>query len=138
MKATYPKSTVAVAKFIKKNWGGCSTWNMESLLRWLQWHVDKGRFIGVKMGGAIVGVVLFRMIDSEKDVETSDYTDTGGKLCYIALCVSEAKEVIRAMYGLLWDEALNKCDRVCWARTGKDLRKSYVSVSQLGRRLGYG
>ena len=135
---SYPKSTIQAAAFIKRNWKGCKTWSREGLLRWVQWFADSGRLIAMREGGKIVGVALFRFIDSEKDIRASEYTDTGGDICYIALCVSKAKRVIRALYTILWNAGLSSRKLVCWARDKYGDRQNTVSVAQLGRRLGYG
>jgi hypothetical protein len=134
----YPKSTIQAAAFIKRNWKGCKSWKKDRLLGWVQWFASHGRMIGIREGGKIAGVALFRFVDYEKDIATSEYTDTDGDICYIALCVSKAKRIIRALYTILWNAGLSSRRLVCWARDKYSERPNIVSVAQLGRRLGYG
>lgn len=134
----YPASTIKAAAFIKRNWSNCRLWPRASLLAWLQWFVDNDRFRAVKMDGKIVGVSLYRFVDSAEGVEESEYGDTGGDLCYIVLCVAKADDAMRALYQMTMDGGMKLRSKICWARAKHSGKGSIFDMSKLNRRFNYG
>jgi len=138
MRAAYPKSTISAAAFIKRHWDNCKLWPRESLLAWIQWYIDNDRFRGVKKDGKLVGVAAYRFVDSVEDISISEYRDTGGDLCYVALCVGIADDAMRAVYGLALDGGMRFCKKICFMRHKHSNRHSVYDLVKMNRRLGYG
>lgn len=134
----FPNTTVRVAAFVRRNWKGCRRWPRQTLLAWVQWFIDHNRFQGITEGGRVVGVALYRFVDSEDDARASDYKDTGGKLAYIALCTGKTVGIMQHLYHMVMDAGMNLCDTICWARDKHNGRASLYSINTLNRRFNYG
>jgi hypothetical protein len=134
---TYPGSTISIAAFLKRRWEHCRKWPRETILSWVQWHVNHGRCLVVTKGGKIGTVVCYRQVDAKEQAQ-EHYKDTTGPLVYIEVCASRLPLGIKAAYDLLLGQCGKLVTHVCWVRGKYRNRFSIFNINDATRHLTYG
>jgi len=84
--------------------------------------------------GELVGLSLVRFVDDEAGCR-KDYTDTGGKICFVDATVVTSKGVLKELYTRMFYEIGHKCETMAWVRSKYNDRVVCVPMERARRRL---
>ena len=130
----FPQTTVEMADMISDNMKCCSEWDREVLLGWVQWFVNRNRYLAVSDKGKLVGVALLRLVDSEEDCK-EDYKDTEGELCFIEATVCKHPIALKSMFTMMFDRFGKGLRKMAWVRHKYGERVTVVDMDRAKRRL---
>ena len=134
MSKVFPAPTVEMADMLSGNISYFKEWGEDALRGWVQWFVDKGRYLAVSSDGKLSGITLFRMVGSAEDCH-EHYRDTGGDICYVEASVSRHPNGLRAMYDILWHGCGKDASKMAWVRHKHNNRLVMVDMKRAKRRF---
>ena len=126
--------TLAVGQLCHRNLEHCRKWEPATLLRWVEWFIVKKRYWTVIRDGELVGVGLVRFVDDE-DGCREDYTDTGGKGCFVDTAVAQGDGVLKELYTKMFNDIGHQADTMAWVRPKHDDKIVCVPMERARRRL---
>ena len=127
-------TTLAYSQFYRKHLAHCRSWDAKALLAWMEWFIVKGRYYVVMRDGELKGLALVRLVDDEAGCR-KDYTDTGGKICFVDATVATGKGVMKELYTEMFREIGHRCEIMAWVRPKHNNKIVCVSMERARRRL---
>ena len=126
--------TLDYGQFYRKHLAHCRDWEVSTLLKWVEWFIVKGRYYVVIRDGELVGLSLVRFVDDEAGCR-KDYTDTGGKVCFVDATVATGKGALKELYTKMFNEIGHKCETMAWVRPKHNDKIVCVPMESARRRL---
>ena len=126
--------TLSVGLFCHKHLAHCQKWDKSLMLKWVQWFIVKKRYWTVVRDGELKGVALVRLVDDE-DGCRKDYTDTGGKVCFVDATVAKGEGVLKELYTKMFNDMGHRADTMAWVRPKHNDKIVCVPMERARRRL---
>tara|TARA_R110002051_G_scaffold180007_1_gene249668 strand:+ start:664 stop:1074 length:411 start_codon:yes stop_codon:yes gene_type:complete len=126
--------TLAIGQLCFQNLAHCRKWDASLLLKWAEWFIVKGRYWTVVRDGKLAGVALVRFVDDEAGCR-KDYTDTGGKVCFVDATVAKGSGVMKELYTKMFNEMGHRCETMAWVRPKHNNKIVCVPMERARRRL---
>tara|TARA_Y100001951_G_C11187787_1_gene209667 strand:- start:155 stop:565 length:411 start_codon:yes stop_codon:yes gene_type:complete len=126
--------TLAVGQLLHQHLKHCKEWKPATLLRWVEWFIVKGRYWTVVRDGELAGVALVRLVDDEEGCRV-DYTDTGGKVCFVDATVAQGNGVMKELYTKMFNDMGHRAETMAWVRPKHDNKIVCVPMERARRRL---
>jgi len=126
--------TLAVGQLLHQHLEHCKEWKPATLLRWVEWFIVKERYWTVVRGGELAGVALVRLVDDEEGCR-ADYTDTGGKVCFVDATVAQGNGVMKELYTKMFNDMGHRAETMAWVRPKHNDKIVCVPMERARRRL---
>jgi len=126
--------TLSIGLFCHRHLGHCHKWDKALMLSWVEWFIVKKRYWTVVRDGELKGVALVRLVDDEEGCR-KDYTDTGGKICFVDAAVAKGEGVMKELYTQMFNDIGHQAETMAWVRPKHNDKIVCVPMGQARRRL---